>query len=79
MAREVLKRAVLWEFPEDEAVMASLIAGEPLVRGGKNSPLAARFVTLAEHFHAKKGPGAKQPQTPKGLRSLFRARTFSFL
>jgi len=79
MAREVLKRAVLWEFPEDEAVMASLLAGEPLVRGGKNSPLAARFVALAEQFHGKKGPGANTPQPPKGLRRLFRARTFNFL
>ena len=79
MAREVLKRAVLWDFPEDEAVMASLIAGEPLVRGGKNSALAARFMALAEHLHGKKGPGAKQPQTPKGFRSLFGARTFNFL
>ncbi len=74
MAEEVLKRAVLWEFPEDEAVMASLIAGEPLVRSGKNSALASRFVALAEQFHAKKGPDAKQPQAPKGLRGLFRAR-----
>ena len=74
MARDVLKRAILWEFPEDEAVMASLIVGEPLVRSGKNSALAARFVTLAEHFHAKKGQDAKQAQSTKGLRGLFRAR-----
>jgi len=79
MAEDVLKRAVLWEFPEDEAVMASLLAGEPLVRARTNSPLAARFMALAEHLNGKKGPAAKQPQSPKGLRSLFRARTINFL
>lgn len=74
MARDVLKRAILWEFPEDEAVMTSLIAGEPLVRSGKPSALAARFMALAEHFHAKQGPDAKPDQSTKGLLGLFRAR-----
>ncbi len=74
MARDVLDRAILWEFPEDETVMASLIAGEPLVRSGKPSALAVRFMALAEHFHAKPGPDAKQAQPTKGLFGLFRAR-----
>lgn len=79
MAQEVLKRPVFWEFPEDEAVMASLIAGEPLVRARTNSPLAARFMALAEQLNGKKGSDAMQPQASKGLRSLFRARTINFL
>lgn len=75
MARDVLDREILWEFPEDEAVMASLIAGEPLVRNsGKPSALAARFMALAEHFHAKPSPDAKPAQNAKGLFGLFRAR-----
>lgn len=74
MARDVLDRPILWEFPEDEAVMASLIAGEPLVHSGKPSALAARFMALAEHFHAKPGPDAKQAQGTKSLFSLFHAR-----
>lgn len=77
MARDVLDRAILWEFPEDGAVMASLIAGEPLVRSGKPSALAARFMALAEQFYAKSGPDAKQAQTAKGLFGLFRARSIN--
>ena len=79
MAQEILKRPVLWEFPEDGAVMASLIAGEPLARGRKNSSLAARFVALAEKLDRKKGSDAKQPQTSRGFRSLFQARALNFL
>lgn len=73
MAEEVLKRPILWEFPEDEAVMASLIAGEPLVHHGKNSALTARFVALAEQLKSKNGLEAKPPQSSKGFRALFRA------
>jgi pilus assembly protein CpaE len=79
MAQEVLKRPVSWEFPEDDAVMASAIAGEPLVRNGKHSPLAARFMALADQLGAKRGSEANQPQTSKGFRSLFRAKAFSIL
>lgn len=74
MARDVLDRAILWEFPEDGAVMASLIAGEPLIRSGKPSALAARFMALAEQFHVKPGPDARQAESAKGLFGLFRAR-----
>lgn len=74
MARDVLDREVLWEFPEDGAVMASLIAGEPLVRSGKPSALAARFIALAEQFHVKQDSDTKQAQSAKGLFGLFRAR-----
>lgn len=74
IARDVLDREILWEFPEDGAVMASLIAGEPLVCSGKPSAPGARFMALAEQFHAKPGPDAKQAQSTKRLFGLFRAR-----
>ncbi len=79
MAQEVLKQPVVWEFPEDGAVTASLIAGEPLVRRGKNSPLAARFEALAQQLDGKKSSNPKRPQTSRGFRSLFQARALNFL
>ncbi|MBI3781263.1 MAG: AAA family ATPase, partial [candidate division NC10 bacterium] len=79
MAQEILKRPVLWEFPEDGAVTASLIAGEPLVRRGKNSPLAARFEALAQQLDGKKGSNPKRPQASRGFRTLLRAGALHLL
>lgn len=76
MAQEVLGRPICWEFPEDEAVQASLIAGESLVRAKKNGPLAARFAALVELLGAKDSAEANQQQTSRGFGSLFRAKAF---
>ena len=74
MAEEVLKRPVFWEFPEDEAVTASLIAGELLGQAGKNSALGARFMALAAQLGATNGSEATSARASKGFRSLFRLR-----
>ncbi len=77
MAEEVLKRRVSWEFPEDKAVMPSLVAGEPLAHTAPNSPLGARFRALAGHLAGKRAPDLTQPQAPRGLRRLFGLRSVS--
>ncbi len=75
MAEEVLKRRVFWKFPEDEAVMDSLVAGEPLVSGEKNFPPDDHFMALASQLDGKVGSKGTSPANSKGLRSLFRARS----
>jgi pilus assembly protein CpaE len=74
MAQEVLKHQVFWKFAENTAVTASMIAGEPLVRSGKPSALAAPFIELADRLQNKSGPGAKPAQSSKGLFGLFRTK-----
>jgi pilus assembly protein CpaE len=79
VVQEVLKRSVLWDFPEDEAVVASLISGEPLASGGASSPLASRFMVLAAQVDRRKGSNAIQRQTSNGFRRFLRAGAFDFL
>lgn len=83
-AQEILERPVLWTFPEDKAVMQSLISGEPLALGGKNSPLAAHFSLLASRLDRRERSVPFPPHMerrrdaivaqPRGLFGLFRRR-----
>ncbi len=74
MAQEVLKHQIFWKFAENTAVTASMIAGEPLVRSGKPSALAAPFIKLADRLQNKSGPDAKPAQSSRGLFGLFRTK-----
>ncbi len=86
-AQEILKCPVFWTFPEDEAVMTSLIAGKPLALGGKNSPLAAHFSALAARLDRRERSVPFPPHMEKrkdsvaapsrGLLSLFRRKPFT--
>jgi pilus assembly protein CpaE len=74
MTEEVLKHPVFWDLPEDDAVPASLVAGEPLAHVGARSPFGARVMGLAAELGAASGSSVTPPRASKGFRNLFRVR-----
>jgi Flp pilus assembly CpaE family ATPase len=74
MAEEVLKHPVFWDLPEDDAVPASLVAGEPLAHVGARSPFGAGVMDLAAQLGAAKGSPVTTPRASKGVRNFFRVR-----
>jgi len=74
MAEEVLKHPVSWDLPEDDAVPASLVAGEPLAHVGARSPFGARVMGLAAQLAGANGSPVTPPRAPKGVRNFFRVR-----
>jgi pilus assembly protein CpaE len=74
MAEEVLKHPVFWELPEDDAVPASLVAGEPLAYVGARSLFGARVMGLAAELGPAGDPPVTSSRAAKGFRNFFRMK-----
>src|SRR5262249_49117088 len=72
MTEEALKHPVFWDLPEDDAVPASLVTGEPLAYVGTRSAFGSRVMGLVGELGVSNGSPVRSSRASNAFRNMFR-------